>query len=294
MSITNAGTSTLVESALNEPYCRFLGVRPLKVESGAVRVELPYREEISNPGRQVNGGVMSSMLGIAGRAAALSVCELPAPLSASSVEINVTYLSSAVGEDMIADGQVVRRGKELTHVRCALATSADKPLASAMVILRTVPASDEPAPSPLTAERADAPEGELPSIARALSGVPFMRALGIRADRFDSGRAELTMPFRDATCGAGGAFHEGALGTLIDAAGALSAWSNVRPQPGMKVSTVSIDVNFCWSPSGKDAIAYAHTVSRRKEIFYNRVDVLTPENVPMALGSVIYRIVLPD
>jgi len=188
----------------------------------------------------------------------------------------------------------VRRGKELTHVRCALATSADKPLASAMVIFRTVPASDEPAPSPLTVERAPAPEGELPSIARALSGAPFISALGIRVDRFHSGRAELTMPARNDICGAGGAFHEGALGALIDTAGALSAWSNVRPKPGMKVSTVSIDANFCSSPSRADAIAYAHTVSRRKEIFYNRIDVLTPENVPIAIGSVIYRIVLPD
>jgi len=287
-------TQHLIDTALNEPNCRFLGVRAQSVESGSARLELPYREEISNPGRQVHGGVMSSMLGIAGRVAALSVCDLAAPLSAASVEINVTFLSSAVGEGMIADGQVVRRGKELTHVRCSLATAADKPLASAMVIFRTVPASDEAAPSALTVERAQPAEGELPSIARMLSSAPFISGLGIRVDRFHSGRAELTMPAREDICGAGGAFHEGALGALIDTAGAMSAWSNVRPKPGMKVSTVSIDVNFCSSPNGKDAIAYAHLVSRRKEIFYNRVDVLTPENAPIAIGSVIYRIVLPD
>ena len=102
------------------------------------------------------------------------------------------------------------------------------------------------------------------------------------------------MPMRDEIRASDGSIHEGALGALIDTAGALAAWSNVRPKPGMKVSTVSVDANFCSSPAGKDAIAYAHTVGRRKEIFFNRVDVLTPDNLPIAFGSVIYRIVLPE
>ena len=286
-------TRDLADAALDEPYCRFLGVRALNVESGSARLELPYRDEISNPGRQVHGGVMSSMLGVAGRVAALSVCELAAPLSAASVEINVTYLSSAVGEGMIAEGQVARRGKELTHVRCSLASAAGKALASAMVVFRTVP-SEDPPPAAVTVERGPAQQGEMPSIARALSSAPFISALGIRLDRFIGGRSELTMPAGDHVRASDGSLHEGALGALIDTAGALAAWSNVRPKPGMKVSTVSIDVNFCSSSAGKDAIAYAHTVGRRREIFFNRVDVLTPDNLPIAFGSVIYRIVLPD
>jgi uncharacterized protein (TIGR00369 family) len=285
--------STIVEAALNEPYCRFLGARLLSVAPDSVRLELPYREEISNPGRQVHGGVMSSMLGIAGRAAALSGSALNGPFTAASVESNVTYLSSAVGEDMIALGEVVRRGKELTHVRCTLASAAGKPLASAMVIFRVVPGAESPPPA-LEVEHWPASQAEKPAIARALISAPFINGLGIRLDRFENGRAELTMPVRGAICAADGALHEGAVGALIDTAGALAAWSNVRPKAGMKVSTVSIDVNFCSSMVGADAIAYAHTVARRKEIFFNRVDVLTPDNLLLALGSVIYRIVLPE
>ena len=287
----DSGAGRLAEGALNEPYCRFLGVRPLAIDPGSVRLELPYREAISNPGRQVHGGVMSSALGIAGRAAALSVSELVSPFTAASVEIGVVYLSSAVGEDMIAHGEVVRRGKELTHVRSTLATAAGKPLASAMVIFRTVPGPETP-PEPLKIERGSDPEGEPPSMARALMSTPFIGPL-VRLERFSGGHAELIMPVRDDLCDAAGALHEGALGALIDTAGASAAWSNVRPTPGMKVSTVSIDVNFCSAPAGKEAIAIAHTVARRKEIFFNRVDVVAPDNVPIALGSVIYRIVLP-
>jgi acyl-CoA thioesterase len=275
---TTDNAQHLIDTTLKEPYCRFLGVRSQTVESGSARLELPYRDEISNPGRQVHGGVMSSMLGMAGRVAALSVCDLAAPLSVASVELNVTYLSSAVGEGMVAEGRVARRGKELTHVNCSLISAAGKYLASAMVVFRTVSAED-PTPAPVAVERGPAQQGEMPSIARALAGAPFISGLGIRLDRFIGGRSELSMPARD---------------DILAAAGALAAWSNVRPKPGMKVSTVSIDVNFCSAPAGKDAIAYAHTVGRRKEIFFNRVDVLTPDNVPVAFGSVIYRIVLPE
>lgn len=293
MSEISQAARALVDSALSEPYCRFLGVRAAEIESGKVRIELPYREEVSNPGRQVHGGVMSSMLGIAGRAAALSQTELTPPFSAASAEINVTYLSSAVGEGMIAHGEVMRRGKELTHVRCTLTTEAAKPLGSAMVIFRVVPGAEEP-PAALTIERDAPPQTEFPSIARALSGAPFISGLGIRVNRFQGGRAELAMPFRADICGGDGALHEGALGALVDTAGALSAWSTVRPKPGMKVSTVSIDVNFCSSIKDADVVAHSHVVTRRNELFFNRVDVVTADGVPIALGNVIYRIVLPE
>lgn len=293
MSEINPTARAIVDSALNEPYCRFLGVSAMEIEAGKVRLQLPYRDEVSNPGRQVHGGVMSSMLGIAGRAAALSQVELTPPFSAASAEINVTYLSSAVGESMIASGEVMRRGRELTHVRCALATEAGKPLASAMVIFRVVPGA-EPAPQPLAIERGQPPQTELPSIARALGGAPFINALGIRVNRFAGGRAELAMPFRADICGGDSALHEGALGALVDTAGALSAWSTVRAKAGMKVSTVSIDVNFSASIKDVGVTAYSHVVTRRNELFFNRVDVLTPDGVPIAIGNVIYRIVLPE
>ena len=95
MSELSQNSRSLVDSSLNESYCRFLGVRAAKIESGKVRLELPYRDEVSNPGRQVHGGVMSSMLGIAGRAAALSQTELTPPFSAASARSRRLQPSSA-------------------------------------------------------------------------------------------------------------------------------------------------------------------------------------------------------
>ncbi len=282
---------SIAEESAREPYCKFLGVSKATVEPGLARLELPFRDEVSNPGRQVHGGVVSSMLGIAGRVAALSQNEIAAPCSASTIELNVTYLSSAVGEDITAQGKVLRRGKELSHVRSEVTNREGKPLGVAMVIFRTV-SGPETAPPPV--ERPHDPENELPPFGKAMGGSNYISAAGIKFENMKDGRARLSLPYRQEISNADGALHEGVLGALVDTAGAMSAWSLVTAVPGMRVSTVSIDVNFCAAPVGQNVTAYARMVTRRKEIFFNRVDVIAADGTPVAFGSVIYRIVLPE
>src|SRR5579863_8320771 len=164
---------SIAEQSAREPYCQFLGIARTTVEPGLARLELPFRDEVSNPGRQVHGGVVSSMLGIAGRVAALSQTEIESPYSASTIELNVTYLSSAVGEDIVAEGKVLRRGKELSHVRTEVANREGKPLGVAMVIFRTV-AGSEAMPPPV--ERPPAADHELPPFAKSLGGSNYISA----------------------------------------------------------------------------------------------------------------------
>ncbi|HVA81942.1 MAG TPA: PaaI family thioesterase [Candidatus Binataceae bacterium] len=282
---------SIAQAAAQEPYCKFLGVGEVTVGPGRARLELPFRDEVSNPGRQVHGGVVSSMLGIAGRVAALSQDEIADPCSASTIELNVTYLSSAVGEDIVAEGKVLRRGKELSHVRSEVTNREGKPLGVAMVIFRTV---TDPEAKLAPIERPESEGHELPPFARSLGGSNYISAAGIKFENMKDGRARLLLPYRNEISNALGALHEGVLGALVDTAGAMSAWSLVKPAPGMRVSTVSIDVNFCEPPAGQDVTAYAKMITRRKEIFFNRVEVLAPDGTPVAFGSVIYRIVLPE
>jgi uncharacterized protein (TIGR00369 family) len=282
---------SIAEESAREPYCQFLGISKTTVEPGSARLELPFRDEVSNPGQQVHGGVVSSMLGIAGRVAALSQDEIAGPCSASTIELNVTYLSSAVGEDIVAEGKVLRRGKELSHVRSEVTNREGKPLGVAMVIFRTVAGPETKLP-PI--ERPESEDCELPPFARSLGASNYISAAGIKFDNMKDGRARLSLPYRQEISNALGALHEGVLGALVDTAGAMSAWSLVKPTSGMRVSTVSIDVNFCATPVGQDVTAYARMVTRRKEIFFNRLEVIASDGTPVAFGSVIYRIVLPE
>ena len=284
-------TPDIAEAAARDPYCNFLGIGEMTIEPGHARLEVPFRDQLSNPGRQVHGGVISSLLGIAGRVAALSQSEIAGPCSATTIELNVTYLSSAVGEGVIAEGKVLRRGKELSHVRSEVTNREGKPLGVAMVIFRTVAGPEALLPP---VERPESEERELPPFARSLGGSNYISAAGIKFENIKDGRARLSLPYRQEISNADGALHEGVLGALVDTAGAMSAWSLVKPVPGMRVSTVSIDVNYCVAPVGRDVTAYARMITRRKEIFFNRVEVIASDGTPVAFGSVIYRIVLPE
>lgn len=281
----------IAEAAVQEPYCRFLDLQGAEIQPGRVTFHLPYRDAISNPGRQVHGGVVSSALGIAGRVAALSQVDLDASYTASTVELNVVYLSSAVGEDIVAEGVVLRRGKELSHVRCVVANREGKQLATGISIFRTV-AGSEAAPAPLA--RGKDTDDTPPPFASSLGGSNYISAAGIAIKSMKGGRAKLFLPYRDDLSDGQGALHEGVVGALVDTAGAMAAWSNITPKAGMRVSTVSIDVNFCAAVAKQDVLAYSQTVTRRKELFFNRVDVIAADGTPVALGSVIYRIVLPE
>ncbi|MFI5352394.1 MAG: PaaI family thioesterase [Candidatus Binatales bacterium] len=288
-----ADARTRAESIAQEAYARWLGVRIDKIEPDYARIELPYKEENSNPGKQVHGGVVASALAIAARIAARAGLEGQEPCASGMLSLNVGYLASAVGEAIFAEGRVMRRGKELCYVRSDAANPDGKPLGTATVVYRAAPGID-PAPTESVIDRSgDAVEG-IEALAGALTASPFISGVGMLAEQMKDGRARLCLAHRETNAGEGGAIHEGAIAALIDTCGALSAWSLVKPQRGMRVSTVGIDVEFVNAVSDQDLIARSRTVGRKREIFFNRVEIESADGTLAAYGSVIYRIVLPE
>ncbi|HVN64253.1 MAG TPA: PaaI family thioesterase [Candidatus Binataceae bacterium] len=283
----------LAKAAAAEPYCGMLGIRLEHADKDGAKIVLPFREEISNPGKQVHGGVVSSLLGIAARIGALAGIDMPGPPLSNTAELHAAYLSSAVGEDMTGEARVLRRGKELAHVRADVTSSTGKPIATGTAIFRAVPGPENTAGSaanpPFAVETHD-----IPSLARMLTAAAFIAKLDINLDYYYQGRARLKMPFRADLADDTGTIHEGALGALIDTSGAMAAWSLIKPAGGMRVSTVSIDVNFFASAPGKGVTAYSYNLARRKELYFNRVDILADDGTIVACGSVIYRIVIPE
>ena len=55
----------------NVPYNRRLGLRVEAGSADGVRIRVPYKDENSNPGRALHGGVPASAIDIAGTLAAL-------------------------------------------------------------------------------------------------------------------------------------------------------------------------------------------------------------------------------
>jgi uncharacterized protein (TIGR00369 family) len=281
------------EAVAHEAYARWLGVSVEKIEPDFARIVLPYKDENSNPGKQVHGGVIASALAITARIAALAGLQFVEPSSNGTLSLNVGYLASAVGEAIAAEGRVLRRGKELCYVRADAANPGGKPLGTAMVVYRAAPGID-PTPTPAAIDRSSDAIVGLASIGQGLTATPFISGVGMVAEQMKDGHSRLRLRFRETNAGSGGAVHEGAIAALLDTCGSLSAWSLVKPRGGMRVSTVVIDANFVNPVAATDLIARSTMVGRKREIFFNRVEIESPDGTLAAYGSVIYRIVLPE
>jgi uncharacterized protein (TIGR00369 family) len=275
------------------PYERSLGVRVEAVEAERARIRIPYKDENSNPGRALHGGVPASAIDVAGVLAA-SAGRDGAGLETGTLDLSVLYLAAAIGEDIVAEAQVLRRGKELTYVDVDVRTDAGKRIAKGLVTHRAAPPG--PADRQLAlphAEPAGAAAGEVPSLARAIVATPFIARLALRIERMHQGSARIVMPFAGENTDASGAVHEGALAALLDTTGAMASWSVVGLDLRHRASTVGIHVAYHRAVRDEDVVGHATTLSRNDEIFLNTVTLVGARSARVvATGSVTYRIVV--
>ena len=276
-------------------YHASLGVRVEGVDRDRARLRVPYKDENSNPGRVLHGGVAASTIGIAGALAAWSGVEPRPDLESGTVDLSVNYLAAAVGEDIVATADVLRRGKELTYSEVDVRTDAGKRIAIGLVTYRIF----DRAANPAAAQRQRATSvtraavGDVIKGAKGFTMLPFMSRLGIVIEHAAEGRSSLRMAHQTALADAAGGLHEGALAALVDTSGALAAWSITGLDFSYKASTVGIHVNYHAGAAGEDVVAQAHTLRRNNEIFLNQVAVSgRSSHTVVAAGTVTYRIVV--
>lgn len=287
-----AGLATRVEQA---PYNAALGIRVESIAAGHVRMRVPYQDANSNPGRALHGGVAASAIGVAGGLAAATQLALPEPAERGTLDLAVTYLAAAIGEDIVAEAGVLRSGKEIVYCEVGVRNDTGKWIAKGLVTTRAI-AAREPRPGRQLHTAADGtPSGnDVPEAARMLVAVPFIARLGMSIAHMRDGRAVVEMPFQDVNADHGEAVHEGAVAALIDTSGAMASWSIVGLDFRFKASTVAVHVNHHAPAVREDLVAHARTLRRNDEIFLNQVVVNGRRSGHVvATGSVTYRIVVP-
>ena len=281
------------------PYNASLGIRVESVERDRVRIRVPFKNEISNPGRALHGGVAASTIDVAGALAAWTGFEPRPDLESGTLDLSVNYLAAAIGEDIIATAEVLRRGKELVYSDVDIRNDAGKRIAKGLVTYRVF--DHAAVPQARDRQRRSVPQlppaesAELILGATAFVGFGFIAQLGIGVTHAHDGQAVLHMPFDPQRADHGNAVHEGALAALIDTTGALASWSIVGLNLSYKASTVGIHVNYHAAAIGEEVVAHARTLRRNNEIFLNSVTVSGRDSgTVVATGSVTYRIVVPD
>jgi uncharacterized protein (TIGR00369 family) len=103
------------------PFNRLLGIRGESVGKGRAVLVMDVRPEHVGDVRRpaLHGGVLSSLIDVAGGLAAWSV--LGNEESVSTVDLRVDYLEPAgLGAPLRAEGELIRKGNRVCHVRVAV------------------------------------------------------------------------------------------------------------------------------------------------------------------------------
>jgi uncharacterized protein (TIGR00369 family) len=121
------------------PFMKHLGMEFLDGGEGVARIKLHYQDENSTVGKALHGGAIASLIDTTGAMAAWTTAEIATPkYFGSTVGVTVNYLSGAIGEDIIAEGRVLKRGKEIIYTDVRVTNEAGKLLAQGNVTYRIV------------------------------------------------------------------------------------------------------------------------------------------------------------
>jgi uncharacterized protein (TIGR00369 family) len=262
-------------------------VRLERVDETRARLVLPYRDENSNPGKALHGGCAASLGTIGGQVvarAALGTGSGPW----HTAQMQVSYLAAAIGEEVVAEARLLRRGKELCFVGVAVETADGKPVAR---ITSTVRGRFGAEPAATLASAGDHGEADPGPMGPHIGRVPFIGHRGIRVEHMTGGTSRLVMPFKDDNADLAGGVHEGAVLALLDTGGAMASWAESGPGR-YKASTTSIQVQNLAPAPKADLVAYGRCVQRDREIFWSDVEVASAvDGHVSARGTVLYRIV---
>ena len=100
-------------------------VEDAKPGQDTASVRLPFHEHLCGGGKAYHGGVISSLIDLTGALATWCGHDTDKGMKASTVSLNVQFLSAALGQDIIAKAQVKRRGKDLNFVDIMVETADD-------------------------------------------------------------------------------------------------------------------------------------------------------------------------
>lgn len=114
-----------------------------RVEPGAVEIELPHRDDLTQQHGFIHAGVVATILDSACGYAAFSV--MPADVAVLTVEYKINLLRPAHGDRLVARARVVRPGKTVTVCAgdvFAVTGGDEKAVATMLATIMAVPERD--------------------------------------------------------------------------------------------------------------------------------------------------------
>ncbi len=98
------------------PFHAFLGLKVKEIKPGYAKIHVPFQSILVGDPRieRWHGGMLCVILDAVGGAAGIGYLDSPSD-KISTIDIRVDFLKSSKGEDIIAEGTVIRKGLNTIH-----------------------------------------------------------------------------------------------------------------------------------------------------------------------------------
>ena len=115
-----------------EPFSTLVGLQVGEVREDFCRMRLPFRTELRTSGVVVHGGAIATLIDTAAVAAVWSDVD-PKVTRGATASMTVNYLAAAQSVDLIAEAQVIRRGRSVVFVDVDVFSSGNERIAKGVV-----------------------------------------------------------------------------------------------------------------------------------------------------------------
>jgi acyl-CoA thioesterase len=129
------------------------------------------------------------------------------------------------------------------------------------------------------------------ALRKAVEAAPYYQLLQISLEEIAAGFARFRMPFRRELTQAYGVAHGGAITSLADTAVAFALMTLI--QPGERVTTVEMKINFLAAVTDGELIGEARIFQKGKRLALAEMEVKDGKGKPVAKGLATYMILSP-
>ncbi|CAN0148376.1 unnamed protein product [Phaeothamnion confervicola] len=123
--------------AAGQHFARHLSIEVVSIEVDRAVLRLPYREYLGI--ERVNGGAIASLVDLAGTCACWSNPLVSEAARGATIGFTINYLKLVVASDLIASGQVRRRGGSLCVAEVSVCNEAGDEVAIATINYKLEP-----------------------------------------------------------------------------------------------------------------------------------------------------------
>ena len=125
------------EVLIGSAIARALGIALDTVEVDRIVLRLPFSPQNVTLGRIVHGGVIATLIDVAGAAASFS--GVGPDMRGATSTLAISYLAAADGVDLVAEARVIQRGRSQTVAEVIVRSADGRLVAQALSTNRVFP-----------------------------------------------------------------------------------------------------------------------------------------------------------